>query len=92
MDFNSDKYYEKLLTQKKIETKMDALLMIELLLFKIYDGSKCEKCGVIQGKAKKGFKKYYCEHFGNRIGKRFAKENKMVTEELFSTKFWEQKK
>ena len=80
-----NKYLRELREKKEINNKMDALLQIELLLYFIYNGSKCDKCGVIQGEPKKGFKSYYCEHFSRKIGSRFNKENKMIAERFFST-------
>ena len=42
-------------------------LQIEYALYWKYEGVKCKKCGVVQGKQRKGFKKFYCEHYINKI-------------------------
>ncbi len=90
---NINPEYKKLLDAKNLNTKMDALLVLEFALLRIYEGYKCEKCGCIQGKPniKKGIRKYYCDCFYRRVERRFVKEKKMVTQELFETKFWEKK-
>lgn len=82
---DANKCLKEIREKKTINSKLDALLQIQLLLHFIYNGTKCDKCGVIQGEPKKGFNNYYCEHFSKRIGRRFSKENKMITNRLFST-------
>jgi len=51
-------------------------LQIEFALYWKYEGVKCKKCGVVQGKPKKGFKKFYCEHYCNKIERKMKKLNK----------------
>jgi hypothetical protein len=68
------------ITKLKIDTKLDKMIVIELLWVQLFDGWACDKCGIIQGESRKGFKKYYCEHLPrldrklNHIRKRIAQE------------------
>ena len=87
--FKVDEYLGKLRKKNIINQKLDALFHIELLLFFIYNGVKCDVCGHIQGNVdkKQGWK--YCKHFSNRIGNRFNKERRILSEELFSKGFFD---
>lgn len=90
-NFKANEYFEGLEKANRLRNKMDALLVMEFAMYRILDNTKCEKCGEIQGIPKKGFKKYYCECIGKKVDRKFAKEKKIVTQELFATKFWEKK-
>ena len=53
--------------KKNINLRLDKLIAVNLMISFIYDGTKCEKCGFIQGTEYKGVKKSYCEHLTQKI-------------------------
>ena len=64
----------------KMKNKRILLLWIELALLKLYEGFKCEKCNVVQGKPndKLGIRKFYCSHISNRVSRKLSKEKTML--------------
>lgn len=60
-----DKEFDK----KEINSRLDKLIIVDLMISSIYDGLKCKKCGIIQGTAQKGVDKYYCEHLSEKVDK-----------------------
>jgi len=72
---NSLKYLKKL----DSERDLDNLITNRFKMIISHDGEKCVKCGVVQGKPLKGFRKYYCEHLSNKIDKKLKKEKEKIT-------------
>ena len=62
--------------KQQLQEISDEVVRIEFALYWKYEGVKCKKCGVVQGKPKKGFDKYYCEHYRNKIGRKIKELNK----------------
>lgn len=62
-------------TKEDLEIDAKLLLLKELILYKKEEKKVCSICKTIQGKEKKGFKKYYCIHTRNKINRRMRKSN-----------------
>lgn len=73
----------KYLIKNDLNTELDHLIIKHLRLSKEYDGTKCERCGFIQGTEYKGVKKSYCEHLTAKIDKKLKKEKEKITKKIF---------
>lgn len=71
------------LSKLKLDNKLDILLAISILECRLHDGWACDKCGIIQGEPRKGFKKYYCKCIGDKIDRRLLKYNKKIAQDVF---------
>jgi len=61
------------------ERDLDNLISNRFKMIFSHDGEKCVKCGVVQGKPLKGFRKYYCEHLSKKVDKKLKKEKEKIT-------------
>lgn len=69
------------------ERELDNLIIKEFKMVFSHDGEKCTKCGVIQGKPLKGFRKYYCKHLSKKIDRKLKKEKEKITEKILGLNF-----
>jgi len=72
LEMNSNIIY---FTKEDLEIEIKLLLLGEWALYKKEENKVCPICKTIQGKEKKGFKKYYCIHTRNKINKKIKKIN-----------------
>ncbi len=68
--------------REKTNNKLDVMIAISLLYCKLWDNWKCDKCGITQGTPLKGYKKYYCEHIGNKVDRFLNPISKRITQEI----------
>lgn len=77
----------KYLMKNDLNIELDHLIIKHLKLSKEYDGTKCNKCGFIQGTEYKGVKKSYCEHLTKKVDKKLKKEKINITKRIFIFSF-----
>lgn len=77
----------KYLIRNDLNVELDKLIIQHIKLSKEYDGTKCEKCGFIQGTEYKGVKKSYCEHLTERIDKKLKNKKINITKRIFIYSF-----
>ena len=80
MEINAMTYLEK----KRIEESIDLLRQDHAILTLKSKGTKCSKCGILQGSKYKGFDPYYCNHLSHSIDKKLRVKNKKVLRELLN--------
>jgi len=68
----------KYLIKNEIDTELDKLFILSLILFKKTDGQVCSKCGVVQGSSFKGWKKYYCKHAEKEVNKKLKEKEEKI--------------
>ena len=71
-------------SEKDLHFQTRILILKELSLLKKEDGKFCKKCRVYQGYSNKGFDKYYCKCYRNRIENKLKKENKKIIKLLIN--------
>lgn len=76
------------LIKNDLNTELDKIIIKHLKLSKEYDGTKCKKCGFVQGTEYKGVRKSYCEHLTKKIDKKLKKEKINVTKRIFIFSFF----
>lgn len=73
----------KYLIRNDLNTELDKLIIQHLELSKEYDGTKCKKCGFVQGTGYKGVQKSYCEHLTEKIDKKIKNKKINITKRIF---------
>lgn len=68
--------------KEELNKRLDTLIAIKLLASSLYDGVFCVKCNIIQGREKKGVKKYYCKHITKEIDNMMLPLSKRITREF----------
>jgi len=73
----------KYLIKNDLNNELKDLTIKHIRLSRKYDGTKCKKCGFIQGTEYKGVRKSYCEHLTQKIDKKLKKESIVLTKKIF---------
>jgi uncharacterized Fe-S cluster-containing MiaB family protein len=73
----------KYLIRNDLNNELRDLTIKHIRLSKEYNGTKCKKCGFVQGSEYKGVRHSYCEHLTQKIDKKIKKESIVLTKKIF---------